>query len=113
MPYTLHVTTVLNPDGTIGYQSTIEPYSFAIQGVFWAWGDFLPALLELRQEALAEPFNTYSRICDFVEIKFDTPKVLHLYDMYQLDGLDPDPVVIDRLDFVAMLDKWIEETGLE
>ena len=110
--FRLSVVPWPHSDGTRDFHAQISPDSVGLQGVFVDWGSFPSSLAELRSDALKPSSKDFEWAGDTVVIKFDEPEVLKLYDNFALmDGLEPEPTLITRKNFIDLIDQWMKATA--
>lgn len=107
--YKLVIEVDVGPDGKRYTHPKTDPSSAGLQGVFLDWGYFPESLQELKNDALMPPTDKLEWAGDTVVIKFDGDD-LKLYGNFAiLDGLNPEPTVITRANFVELIDQWLSK----
>ena len=112
MDYRLSIKLEHAHDGSPYYEPHIEPESAGLEAVFDDWGEFPEIMQKLKAVTQAVPYSKFQWASDTALIRFDESDVLKLYDnLAVVDGLDPEPTLIGRNDFIALIDQWLRETG--
>jgi len=112
MDYRLNIEVIHADDDEPDYVPHIEPASAGLEGVFYDWGELPEALQKIRVDAQSVPYGKLQWVGDAALIRFDESDVLKVYDNFALiDGLNPEPSLITRENFVVLIDQWLRETG--